>query len=117
MPARDAPLSPAAFSAADLNAILAVQLTVAWAGETVLGEDRLAWWRTELTDPDAGGDFLSRLLPRTHAWAALAAVRDAASRVDEVGRRRVGHHDRLSRVKHQAPRVCRRASQANRCSG
>ncbi len=51
---------------------------------------RLGWWRTELTDPDAGGDFLARLVPRTHAWAALGAAREAATRVDEAARRRAG---------------------------
>ena len=80
---------------ADLDRILAIQLTVASAGETVSGEDRLGWWRTELTDPVAGGDFLSRLLPRTHAWAGLAAVREAARRVDEKARRRSGTPDAL----------------------
>jgi hypothetical protein len=79
----------------DLDALLALQLAVAWAGEAVQGEDRFGWWRTELTDPDAGGDFFSRLLPRTHAWAALVAVREAARRVDEAARRRVGGADGL----------------------
>lgn len=78
---------------ADLDAILAIQLTVAWAGETISGEERLGWWRSELTDPDAGGDFLARLLPRTHAWAALIAVRESARRVDEAARRRAGRPD------------------------
>jgi hypothetical protein len=90
MPPRSpaAAIDPAVATDADLDGVLAVQLAVAWAGETVGGEERLGWWRTELTDPDAGGDFLARLLPRTHAWAALAAVREAAGRVDEAARRR-----------------------------
>ena len=84
----------------DLDALLALQLAVAWAGETVQGEDRFGWWRTELTDPDAGGDFFARLLPRTHAWAALVAVREAARRVDEATRRRVGGADGLLTLFH-----------------
>lgn len=96
MPARDAtPVSPSPVSPADLDSILAIQITIAWAGETVAGEERLGWWRTELTDPDAGGDFLARLLPRTHAWAALIAAREAARRVDEAARRRAGKPDAL----------------------
>lgn len=98
MPARDS--SPAPASTVDLDAVLAIQLNVAWAGETVAGEDRLAWWRTELTDPDAGGDFLARLLPRTHVWAALGAVREAARRVDEAARHRVGTPDDLWTIFH-----------------
>ena len=93
--ARDASSPPSTATVADLDAILATQITVAWAGETVSAEDRLAWWRTELTDPEAGGDFLSRLLPRTHAWASLAAAREAARRVDEAARRRSGTPDAL----------------------
>jgi len=91
----DTPISPAAAANEDLDAILAVQLTVAWAGETVGGEERLGWWRTELTDPEGGGDFLARLLPRTHAWAAFGAAREAARRVDEAGRRRCGTPDAM----------------------
>jgi len=56
-----------ALSTAELDAILSIQLTVAWAGKR---EGRLGWWRTELTDPEAGGDFFERLVPRSHAWAA-----------------------------------------------
>ncbi len=75
---------------AELDAILAIQLTIAWAGEQVERERRLGWWRTDLTDPEAGGDFLARLVPRSHAWAALGAAREAARRVDEAARRRAG---------------------------
>jgi hypothetical protein len=89
------PIAPATAGDQELDAILAVQLAVAWAGETVGAEGRLGWWRTELTDPEAGGDFLSRLLPRTHAWAAFGAVREAARRVDEAARRRCGTPDAM----------------------
>ena len=94
------PATPASVSDADLDGVLAVQLAVAWAGETIPGEGRIGWWRTELTDPDAGGDFLRRLLPRTHAWSALVAVREAARRVDEAARRRNGAPDTLMSLFH-----------------
>ena len=85
---------------AEVDAILAIQLTVAWAGERVDREGRLRWWRTELTDPDAGGDFLARLVPRSHAWAALGAAREAARRVDEAARRRAGAPEAMRSLFH-----------------
>jgi hypothetical protein len=94
MTARAEPSTPTVTATnAELDAILAIQITVAWAGERIGGEGRLGWWRTELTDPDAGGDFLARLLPRTHAWAGLGAVRQAARRIDEAARRTGGTPD------------------------
>ena len=87
--------TPSNASNAELDCVLGIQITIAWAGETISGEERLAWWRTELTDPAAGGDFLSRLLPRSHAWAGLVAVREAARRVDEAKRRRIGTPDAI----------------------
>ena len=94
------PIASSASGSHALDAILAIQLAVAWAGETVGGEDRLGWWRTELTDPEAGGDFLARMLPRTYAWAAFGAVREAARRVDEVARRRSGTPDAIWSLYH-----------------
>lgn len=85
--------SPSAAVDADLDAILAIQLTVAWAGERISGENRLAWWRTELTDPEAGGDFLARLLLHTHAWAGLAAVREATRRRSRASTERNARRD------------------------
>ena len=38
-----------------LDAILAIQLTVAWAGEARCDPKRLAWWDTDLVDPEGGG--------------------------------------------------------------
>lgn len=80
---------------ATLDAILAVQLTVAWAGEGRSEPKRLGWWDTDLIDPAGGGDFLARLAPRTHAWAGLRAVREAARRVDEKARKRLADPDAL----------------------
>ncbi len=78
-----------------LDAILALQLTVAWAGEGRCSPSRLGWWETDLVDEAGGGDFFERLLPQTHAWAALEAVREAARRVDERGRGRMADPDRM----------------------
>ncbi len=65
-----------------LDAILALQLTVAWAGEGLADPKRLDWWRTDLVDPMGGGDLFARLFPKTHRWASLEAVRKAAIQVE-----------------------------------
>lgn len=78
-----------------LDAILALQTAVGWAGEGRESTKRLGWWNTDLVDPTGGGDFLARLLPRTHAWASLEAVREAARRVDEQGRRGMADPDQI----------------------
>lgn len=82
-------------SDAALDEILALQLLVAWAGEGLCRPKRLGWWETDLIDPDGGGDLLARLAPRTHAWAALEAIREAARQVDTKARERHGQPDRL----------------------
>ena len=46
-----------------LDAILGVQLTIAWAGEGRCSPRRLGWWETDLIDEAGGGDFFARLLP------------------------------------------------------
>lgn len=71
----------------ELDAALAIQLWVAWAGEARSVPPRLGWWQTDLIDTDGGGDLLGRLLPRTAAWAALEAAREAARLVDAQARR------------------------------
>jgi hypothetical protein len=78
-----------------LDAILALQMTIAWAGEGRSEPRRLGWWQTDLIDEAGGGDLLRRLLPRTHAWAALEAVREAARRVDAQARRGMEDPDKL----------------------
>jgi hypothetical protein len=77
----------------DLDHILALQLTVAWAGEALSEPARLRWWKTDLVDEAGGGDLLSRLLPRTHRWAALESVREAARRVDARARAKLADPD------------------------
>jgi len=81
-----------------LDEILALQFLVAWAGEGRCKPRRLGWWDTDLVDPDGGGDLLARLAPRTHAWAALEAVREAARQTDTKARERHGEPDRLRTI-------------------
>ena len=79
----------------DLDRILALQLTVAWAGEGICEPPRLGWWKTDLIDEAGGGDLMARLLPKTHAWASLEAVREAASRTDAAARAGMSDPDKL----------------------
>lgn len=76
-----------------LDAILELQFRVAWAGEALCDPPRLKWWRTDLIDPMSGGDFIQRLAPRTHAWASLEAVREAARLADQKARQRLAGPD------------------------
>jgi hypothetical protein len=79
----------------DLDAILATQIMIAWAGEGRCTPRRLGWWESDLVDEAGGGDFLARLLPQTHAWAALEAVREAARRTDAKARAHLADPDRM----------------------
>jgi hypothetical protein len=81
-----------------LDEVLAVQFLVSWAGEKRSKPPRFGWWDTDLIDEAGGGDLLARLAPRTHAWAALEAVREAARRVDTKARERHGEPDRLRTI-------------------
>lgn len=85
-------------SDAVLDSILAIQLTVAWAGEARSEPKRLGWWDTDVIDPAGGGDFLSRLLPKTHAWASLEAAREAARRVDKAAREKMADPDAVRSI-------------------
>ena len=78
-----------------LDAILAIQFTIAWAGEGRCSPKRLGWWDTDLIDEAGGGDFFSRLLPRTHAWASLEAVREAGRRADAKARAKTADPDKM----------------------
>lgn len=78
-----------------LDAILAIQLTIAWAGEGRCSPARLGWWDTDLIDDASGGDFFARLLPQTHAWASLEAVREAARRADAKARAKMADPDKM----------------------
>jgi len=83
-----------------LDAIPAMQCTVAWAGETVASAPRLGWWDCDLVDAEAGGDLFARLLPRTAKWAALEAARDVARRADVEARAGASTPDRLLSLFH-----------------
>ncbi|NUP04894.1 MAG: BREX-6 system BrxE protein [Polyangiaceae bacterium] len=85
-------------SEAAVDAIIALQLTVAWAGEGRCQPARLGWWDTDLVDADGGGDFFARLMPRTAAWAALQAVREVALRADRSARGRAQSPDSLRTI-------------------
>jgi hypothetical protein len=78
-----------------LDAILAMQLTIGWAGEGRCSPRRLGWWDTDLIDEAGGGDFLARLLPQTHAWASLEVVREVARRVDAKARGKMADPDKM----------------------
>jgi hypothetical protein len=78
----------------ELDTILGLQLSVAWAGEKAGEPQRLNWWNTDLTDEAAGGDFFERLLARTAAWAGLELAREAAIRADRAARAALARPDR-----------------------
>jgi hypothetical protein len=69
-----------------LDTILALQITIAWAGEGLCEPKRLNWWRTDLIDKNGGGDLCVRLFPKTHVWAALEAVRQVSIQQDRQAR-------------------------------
>jgi hypothetical protein len=75
-------------STADLDAILVLQLGVAFAGERAApGHEppaRLGWWNTDLVDEFGGHDLLASLLPETWRWAALEGAREAARRTESA---------------------------------
>lgn len=77
-----------------LDTILGLQLSVAWAGERAEDPPRLNWWNTDLIDEAAGGDLFRRLLPRTAVWAGLQLAREAAIRVDAAARSNLALADR-----------------------
>jgi hypothetical protein len=81
-----------------LDAILAVQITVAWAGEGRCQPKRLGWWDTDVIDPEGGGDFFARLLPQTARWAGLEAAREAARRVDKKARAKMANADEVRTI-------------------
>lgn len=83
-----------------LDLILALQLTVAWAGEKACEPERLGWWDTDLIDEAAGGDLFARLLPRTAAWAGFEMAREAAIRADAAARGRLAKPDQALTLFH-----------------
>ncbi len=78
-----------------LDAILALQLSVAWAGEGLCEPKRLDWWRTDLIDPAGGGYLFQELLPKTYEWASLEAVRSVAIAQDKQMRQSMAQPDQV----------------------
>jgi len=81
-----------------LDAILAVQFLVAWAGEGRCDPTRLGWWESDLVDEAGGGDLFARLTPRTAAWASLEAAREAARRTDAKARAKMADPDKMRSI-------------------
>lgn len=88
------------FAPKTLDTILALQLTVGWAGEKAADPQRLGWWNTDLTDEMAGGDLFARLLPKTASWAGLELARQAALRADRAARSKLAHSDQVCTLFH-----------------
>jgi hypothetical protein len=82
----------------EIDRVLATQLLVAWAGEGRSEPKRFGWWDTDLIDDAGGGDLVARLAPRTHMWASLELVREAARRVDARARAKHGDPDKLRTI-------------------
>jgi hypothetical protein len=80
---------------AALDEILALQLSVGWAGEGRCEPRRLGWWDTDVVDRMGGGNLMERVCPRTFAWAGLECARAAALLVDGRRRKRTADADRI----------------------
>lgn len=78
-----------------LDEILKLQLSIAWAGERNTDPPRLGWWQTGMCDEFGGEDLLKRLTPKTWSWAVLESARAAARRVDDRARNRAEDPDNL----------------------
>lgn len=84
---------PTRLTPAQADTLLALQFTVAWAGEAAGEPPRLGWWKSDLVDPEGGGDLFVRLVPKTAAWASLGLVRESARRTDEALRSKLARGD------------------------
>jgi hypothetical protein len=91
---------PTRLTPTQLDEILALQLTIAWSGESAGDPPRLGWWKTDLVDPEGGGDLFSRLVPKTAAWASLILVRNAARSVDAAARKQLATGDTVLSLFH-----------------
>lgn len=77
-----------------LDKLLTAQFLVGWAGES--GEEpRLGWWQTDMCSEFGGEDLFQQILPRTHQWATLQTVREAAARTDAGMRDRAHDSDTI----------------------
>jgi hypothetical protein len=88
-------VAAAKVSDSTLDVILALQMTIAWAGEGLCDPKRLDWWRTDLIDPLGGGYLFQELFPKTQQWAALEAVRQVAIAQDKQMRQDMAQPDQI----------------------
>lgn len=95
MPKLARSFGPTPMTNQQLDAILALQLAVAHAGETSTDPPRLGWWSTAMCDEFGGEDLLRRLTPRTWQWGVLETARAAAIVTDDRLRRRAEDPDNL----------------------
>lgn len=83
-----------------LDTIIALQMTVGWAGEGLCVPPRLGWWNTDLIDELGGGDLFQRLFPKSHLWASLEMVRKVAIHADKLARMRAANPDQIRTLFH-----------------
>lgn len=83
-----------------LDELLTLQLSVAWAGESIDKKARLRWWSTMLVDELGGLDLMERLLPKTGHWAALEVVRMVARAIDDEARQTASNPDAVRSIFH-----------------
>lgn len=83
-----------------LDDILTIQLSVAWAGEGRCDPTRLGWWSTALVDEFDGLDMLERIMPKTYKWAALEVVRRVARLLDDQERLKASDPDKVRSIFH-----------------
>ena len=86
-----------------LDRILELQFVIGWAGEGRTDPVRQGWWRTNWVDEYGGYDLLSRIVPRTAAWAQYELVRAAARHVDGANLDRQADAHRIRTLFHQGP--------------
>lgn len=84
----------------ELDLLLSLQFSVAWAGEGKCEPTRHGWWQTALVDEFDGLDLLQRIAPRTAPWAALEAVRRVATHIDAQTRTHAQHSDSILTIFH-----------------
>ena len=84
----------------ELDDLLTLQLSVAWAGEGKTEPARLGWWATSLVDEYDGLDLMERLLPETGKWAALEVVRLVARLADDDARSKASNPDAIRSIFH-----------------
>lgn len=86
---------------ATLDTLLALQITVAWAGEQGDSKkERMGWWETMLLDAKAGVDVFRTIAPRTKLWLCCKAVREVARRTEETLRKKSSEPEKVYSLFH-----------------